>query len=166
MTIIADGFVWNGRTHLSLSSIARAITGTKWSVRRFLECARRVERCRRCAVALNERKILRCAIYTRKSSDHGLDQDFNSLDAQHEAAEAYIKSQAHEGWKLIKTHYDDGRLPGGTIERPALQSLLSGIRERKIDIVVVYKLDRLTPRIRQQPVAIAARRSEVRSDLS
>jgi DNA invertase Pin-like site-specific DNA recombinase len=105
--------------------------------------------------------MLRCAIYTRKSSDHGLDQDFNSLDAQHEAAEAYIKSQAHEGWKLIKTHYDDGGLPGGTIERPALQSLLSGIRGRKIDIVVVYKLDRLTPRIRQQPVAIAARRSEV-----
>jgi DNA invertase Pin-like site-specific DNA recombinase len=105
--------------------------------------------------------MLRCAIYTRKSSDHGLDQDFNSLDAQHEAAEAYIKSQAHEGWKLIKTHYDDGGLPGGTIERPALQSLLSGLRERKIDIVVVYKLDRLTPRIRQQPVAIAARRSEV-----
>jgi len=95
-------------------------------------------------VAANERKILRCAIYTRKSSEHGLEQDFNSLDAQREAAEAYIKSQAHEGWKLIKTHYDDGGLSGGTMERPALQSLLADIRARKIDVVVVYKVDRLT----------------------
>ncbi len=95
-------------------------------------------------MAANERKILRCAIYTRKSSEHGLEQDFNSLDAQREAAEAYIKSQAHEGWKLIKTHYDDGGLSGGTMERPALQSLLADIRARKIDVVVVYKVDRLT----------------------
>lgn len=92
----------------------------------------------------NERKSLRCAIYTRKSSEHGLEQDFNSLDAQREAAEAYIKSQAHEGWKLIKTHYDDGGISGGTLERPAVQSLLSDIRARKIDVVVVYKVDRLT----------------------
>jgi len=90
------------------------------------------------------RKILRCAVYTRKSSEHGLEQDFNSLDAQREAAEAYIKSQAHEGWKLIKTHYADGGLSGGTLERPALQTLLDDIRARKIDVVVVYKVDRLT----------------------
>jgi DNA invertase Pin-like site-specific DNA recombinase len=96
------------------------------------------------AVAANERKILRCAVYTRKSSEHGLEQDFNSLDAQREASEAYIKSQAHEGWKLIKTHYADGGLSGGTLQRPALQSLLGDIRARKIDIVVVYKVDRLT----------------------
>jgi len=95
-------------------------------------------------VAANERKILRCAVYTRKSSEHGLEQDFNSLDAQREAGEAYIKSQAHEGWKLIKTHYDDGGLSGGTLGRPALQLLLSDIRARKIDVVVVYKVDRLT----------------------
>src|SRR5262245_2741009 len=95
-------------------------------------------------VVANERKILRCAIYTRKSSEHGLEQDFNSLDAQREAAEAYIKSQAHEGWKLIRTHYNDGGLSGGTLQRPALQSLLSDIRTRKIDVVVVYKVDRLT----------------------
>jgi site-specific DNA recombinase len=95
-------------------------------------------------VAANERKILRCAVYTRKSSEHGLEQDFNSLDAQREAGEAYIKSQAHEGWKLIKTHYDDGGLSGGTLERPALQLLLTDIRARKIDVVVVYKVDRLT----------------------
>jgi hypothetical protein len=68
------------------------------------------------------RKMLRCAVYTRKSSEHGLEQDFNSLDAQREAAEAYIKSQAHEGWKLLKTHYADGGLSGGTLERPALHA--------------------------------------------
>jgi len=95
-------------------------------------------------VGANERKVLRCAIYTRKSSEHGLEQDFNSLDAQREAGEAYIKSQAHEGWKLIKAHYDDGGLSGGTLERPALQLLLTDIRARKIDVVVVYKVDRLT----------------------
>jgi DNA invertase Pin-like site-specific DNA recombinase len=92
----------------------------------------------------NERKLLSCAVYTRKSSEHGLEQDFNSLDAQREAAEAYIKSQAHEGWRLVKAHYDDGGLSGGTLERPALQSLLDDIRARKIDVVVVYKVDRLT----------------------
>jgi site-specific DNA recombinase len=95
-------------------------------------------------VAANERKILRCAVYTRKSSEHGLEQDFNSLDAQREGGEAYIKSQAHEGWRLIKTHYDDGGLSGGTLERPALQLLLADIQARKIDVVVVYKVDRLT----------------------
>ena len=95
-------------------------------------------------MATNERKFFRCAVYTRKSSEQGLEQDFNSLDAQREAAEAYIKSQAHEGWRLVKTHYDDGGLSGGTLERPALQSLLEDIRARKIDVVVVYKVDRLT----------------------
>src|SRR2546421_6181682 len=95
-------------------------------------------------MAANERKILRCAIYTRKSSEHGLEQEFNSLDAQREAAEAYIKSQAHEGWRCLRTHYDDGGLSGGTLERPALQSLLTDIGARKVDVVVVYKVDRLT----------------------
>src|ERR1700675_1853790 len=95
-------------------------------------------------MAANERKFFRCAIYTRKSSEHGLEQDFNSLDAQREAAEAYIKSQAHEGWRCLKTHYDDGGISGGTLERPALQSLLADIESRKVDVVVVYKVDRLT----------------------
>jgi DNA invertase Pin-like site-specific DNA recombinase len=95
-------------------------------------------------VAANERKFLRCAVYTRKSSEHGLEQDFNSLDAQREAAEAYIKSQVHEGWRLIRTRYDDGGLSGGTLDRPALQSLLEDIRARAVDVVVVYKVDRLT----------------------
>jgi site-specific DNA recombinase len=93
---------------------------------------------------MNERKTLRCAIYTRKSSEHGLEQDFNSLDAQREAAEAYIKSQAHEGWRLVKSRYDDGGISGGNLERPALQALLTDIRLRKVDVVVVYKVDRLT----------------------
>src|SRR6266550_397087 len=89
----------------------------------------------------SERRVLRCAVYTRKSSEHGLEQDFNSLDAQREAGEAYIKSQAHEGWRLVKARYDDGGISGGTLERPALQSLLDDIRSRKVDIVVVYKVD-------------------------
>jgi len=95
-------------------------------------------------MAANERRIFRCAIYTRKSSEHGLEQDYNSLDAQREGAEAYIKSQAHEGWRLVKAHFDDGGISGGTLERPALQTLLADIRSRKIDVVVVYKVDRLT----------------------
>jgi site-specific DNA recombinase len=86
----------------------------------------------------------RCAIYTRKSSEEGLEQDFNSLHAQREACEAFIKSQASEGWKLIKTEYDDGGLSGGTMERPALRLLLADIGDGLIDIVVVYKVDRLT----------------------
>jgi site-specific DNA recombinase len=87
---------------------------------------------------------LRCAIYTRVSSDQGLEQDFNSLDAQREAAEAYIKSQAHEGWRLRRDRYDDGGFSGGSMERPALQKLLCDVAERRIDIIVVYKVDRLT----------------------
>src|SRR5579863_2218026 len=86
----------------------------------------------------------RCAIYTRKSSEEGLEQDFNSLQAQREACEAFIKSQASEGWKLIHTAYDDGGLSGGNMERPALQRLLADISERRIDVIVVYKVDRLT----------------------
>lgn len=88
--------------------------------------------------------IRRCAIYTRKSSEEGLEQDFNSLHAQREACEAFIKSQVGEGWRLIKTAYDDGGLSGATMQRPALQRLLEDIRRRRVDVVVVYKVDRLT----------------------
>jgi site-specific DNA recombinase len=91
-----------------------------------------------------ERKVFRCAIYTRKSTEHNLDLEFNSLDAQREACAAYIKSQAHEGWRLIPGRYDDGGLSGASLDRPALQSLLSDLRAGKIDVVVVYKVDRLT----------------------
>ena len=89
-------------------------------------------------------KGVRCAIYTRKSSEEGLEQDFNSLDAQREACEAYIKSQKHEGWQVIEAPYDDGGLSGGTMERRALLRLLDDIRAGKVDVVVVYKVDRLT----------------------
>ncbi len=85
-----------------------------------------------------------CAIYTRKSTEHNLDLAFNSLDAQREACEAYIKSQAHEGWVLVRERFDDGGLSGASLDRPALQDLLNKVRARQIDIVVVYKVDRLT----------------------
>src|SRR5215204_2888717 len=88
--------------------------------------------------------ICRCAVYTRKSTEHNLDLDFNSLDAQREACEAYIKSQAHEGWRLIPARYDDGGLSGASLDRSALQALLADIGAGRIDIVVVYKVDRLT----------------------
>src|SRR6202158_2222053 len=86
----------------------------------------------------------RCAIYTRKSSEEGLEQNFNSLHAQREACEAFIKSQASEGWKLVTTAYDDGGLSGGPMERPALKRLLADIGDGLVDVVVVYKVDRLT----------------------
>lgn len=88
--------------------------------------------------------ILRCAIYTRKSSEEGLEQGFNSLDAQREACEAFIKSQQHEGWKLVPTFYDDGGYSGGNMDRPALKQLLQDIDQKKVNVVVVYKVDRLT----------------------
>jgi site-specific DNA recombinase len=90
------------------------------------------------------KNLLRCAIYTRKSTDHNLDLEFNSLDAQREACEAYIKSQAHEGWRLIPGHYDDGAFSGASLDRPALQLLLAEVRAGKVDVIVVYKVDRLT----------------------
>src|SRR5271155_1530650 len=86
----------------------------------------------------------RCAIYTRKSSEEGLEQEFNSLAAQCEACEAFIRSQRSEGWVLVRTRYDDGGFSGGNLERPALQHLIADIRAGRIDIVVVYKVDRLT----------------------
>jgi site-specific DNA recombinase len=89
-------------------------------------------------------KLLRCAIYTRKSTEHNLDLAFTSLDAQREACEAYIKSQAHEGWRLVPGRYDDGAFSGASLDRPAMQKLLADVRSHTIDIVLVYKVDRLT----------------------
>jgi site-specific DNA recombinase len=91
-----------------------------------------------------QKRQIRCAIYTRKSSEEGLEQSFNSLDAQREACEAYTLSQRQEGWRALETHYDDGGYSGGSMERPALKQLLADIDARKIDVVVVYKVDRLT----------------------
>src|SRR4029077_6368224 len=90
------------------------------------------------------RRSVRCAIYTRVSTEAGLDQDFNSLDAQYDAAQAYIRSQAHAGWTLLRGKYDDAGFSGGTTERPALQRLLGDVRAGKVDVIVVYKVDRLT----------------------
>ena len=89
-------------------------------------------------------KAVRCAIYTRVSTDQGLEQDFNSLDAQYDASQAFIRSQAHAGWALLRAKYDDGGFSGGNIERPALQRLLNDLRAGKVDVIVVYKVDRLT----------------------
>src|SRR3984957_16956750 len=89
-------------------------------------------------------KAIRCGIYTRKSTEEGLEQEFNSLHAQREAAEAYITSQKEAGWKVLPDHYDDGGFSGGSLERPALQRLLADIEARRVDCVVVYKVDRLS----------------------
>ena len=89
-------------------------------------------------------KPVRCAIYTRVSTDQGLDQDFNSLDAQHEASQAYIRSQAHAEWTLLRGKYDDGGFSGGNTDRPALQRLLDDVQAGKVEVIVVYKVDRLT----------------------
>jgi site-specific DNA recombinase len=90
------------------------------------------------------RRSLCGAIYTRVSTEQGLEQDFNSLDAQREACEAYIMSQAPEGWRLVRDRYDDGGFSGGSMDRPALQKLLADVQARRIDVIVVYKVDRLT----------------------
>lgn len=92
----------------------------------------------------NDTKALRCAIYTRKSTEHGLEQEFNSLDAQREACEAYIKSQAFQGWKVLTQQYNDPAFSGGNLDRPALKRLLADIEAGKVDVIVVYKIDRLT----------------------
>jgi site-specific DNA recombinase len=92
----------------------------------------------------SSRKLHRCAVYTRKSTEHNLDLAFSSLDAQREACAAYVKSQAGAGWRLLPPHYDDGAFSGASLQRPALQALMADIRARKVDIVVVYKVDRLT----------------------
>jgi DNA invertase Pin-like site-specific DNA recombinase len=96
------------------------------------------------ASTIRRGRALRCGVYTRKSSEEGLEQEFNSLHAQREACEAYIKSQRHEGWTCLANHYDDGGLSGATMDRPALQQLLADIQAGKIDAVVTYKVDRLT----------------------
>src|SRR5437764_1376333 len=96
---------------------------------------------------------VRCAIYTRKSTEEGLSQEFNSLDAKREAAESYIQSQRSLGWKLITTRYDDGGFSGGNLDRPALQQLLADVDAGLVDCVLVYKVDRLMERLDQRNVS-------------
>ncbi len=136
--IVENGFTHGGRTFKSLSEVARAITGTQWNGPRFFGLREAG------LMAVTQSGVRRCAIYTRKSSDEGLEQSFNSLHAQREACEAYIKSQTHEGWRVLARNYDDGGFSGGSMDRPGLVALLSDIAQGQIDIVVVYKVDRLT----------------------
>ena len=152
VTVTEDGFEYAGASYASLTKIAKKITGAHWSGPRFFGLVRGRHKLgegdRQC---LSRKKLtrrpsrrLRCAIYTRKSSDEGLEQAFNSLDAQREACAAFILSQKHEGWTVLPALYDDGGYSGGTMERPALQRLLADIADGKVDVVVVYKVDRLT----------------------
>ncbi len=161
-TVLAldQGFEMAGQRFVSLSEVARHITGAHWSGPRFFglrrgggttgsarsgqQAADARVRSRRGSSHSAARTGLRCAIYTRKSSEEGLEQEFNSLDAQREACEAYIRSQRHEGWTLLSTRYDDGGLSGGSMNRPALQRLLADVASGRVDLVVVYKVDRLT----------------------
>src|SRR3984893_8855086 len=96
------------------------------------------------ATAVRRNATIRCAIYTRKSSEEGLEQEFNSLQAQREACEAFIDSQRHEGWVCLHAAYDDGGFSGATMDRPALQQLLADVKAGRVDTIVVYKIDRLT----------------------
>ena len=91
-----------------------------------------------------QRKVVRCAIYTRKSTEDGLEQEYNSLDAQYDACAAYALSQRHEGWTVVSERYDDGGFSGGNMDRPALNRLLADIEAGKVDIILLYKIDRLT----------------------
>ena len=95
-------------------------------------------------MSVENKPIVRCAIYTRKSSEEGLEQSFNSLDAQRESSEAFILSQRQEGWRVVPTRYDDGGYSGGNMERPALKRLLEDVEAKKVNVIVVYKVDRLT----------------------
>ena len=122
VTVLARGFEYEDRNFESLSEIARNITGTRWNGPRFFGLRGRGKTG---GDMMKREKLLRCAIYTRKSTEHGLELEFNSLDAQREACEAYIKSQTHEGWSALADRYDDPAFSGGNLDRPALQKLLT-----------------------------------------
>jgi Protein of unknown function (DUF2924)/Resolvase, N terminal domain/Recombinase len=134
VTVLDHDVVYRGRRYQSLSEVARATTGTRWSGPLFFGLTKRTAE----AAVDGDTPIKRCVIYTRKSSEEGLKQDYNSLHAQREACKAFVRSQTGEGWRLIKTAYDDGGFSGGSMERPALQRLLADIRRNRIDVVVVY----------------------------
>ena len=132
-----EGFAWSG------DDLQEPLRGRPGHHRHPLEWAALLWPARGLMTRSSVRR-LRCAVYTRVSTEAGLEQEFNSLDNQREAAEAYIKSQAHEGWRLLPARYDDGGFSGGSLQRPALQQLLADLRAGLIDVVVVYKVDRLT----------------------
>ena len=142
VTMLDDGVSFNGKRYRSLSEVAREITGSRWSGPRFFGL--RLHSLWRTAMPQVRHRFAAARSIPASLPRKGLEQDFNSLHAQREACEAFIKSQAGEGWRLVKTAYDDGGLSGGTMERPALQRLLADINQGLIDVVVVYKVDRLT----------------------
>jgi DNA invertase Pin-like site-specific DNA recombinase len=156
--VVDDGFIWRDSSYRTLSAVAVAITGTKWSGPKFFgllgaPSVKGAPQCRfdTCINTLSiggalmaEQKQFRCAVYTRKSSEEGLEQDFNSLEAQREACEAYVRSQSHEGWKLLPDRFDDGGFSGGNMQRPGLDQLMAEVRAGKVDVIVIYKIDRLT----------------------
>jgi DNA invertase Pin-like site-specific DNA recombinase len=152
ITVTEDGFEYAGTSYPSLTKIAKKVTERTGRVRASLGCRRQVRSARAMGCAMGESdktprrfaEKARCAIYTRKSSEEGLEQAFNSLDAQREACAAFILSQKHEGWTVLPALYDDGGFSGGTMERPALKRLIADIEAGQIDVVVVYKVDRLT----------------------
>ncbi len=152
VTITEDGFEYAGTNYPSLTKIAKKITAAHWSGPRFfgLLVAGAERPSDGGAMAESDKtprrsaKKARCAIYTRKSSGEGLEQAFNSLDAQREACAAFILSQKREGWTVLPGLYDDGGFSGGTMERPALKRLVADIEAGQIDVIVVYEVDRLT----------------------
>ena len=138
--VLESGFEFEGELYKSLSAVAKSDHRQPLQRLPVLRPHQGVREMK----PIVDKKAVRCAIYTRKSSEEGLEQEFNSLDAQRESGEAYIKSQAHEGWECLATPYDDGGFTGGNMDRPALKRLLADIEAGKVDCVVVYKVDRLS----------------------
>jgi hypothetical protein len=144
VTISASGFLWQARVKTA-SWPSRAKSRLTLECAAVLWSAQRGERgLQKESLVMAPQKVIRCAVYTRKSTEHHLDLEFNSLDAQRESCEAYIKSQLHEGWRLVPDCYDVGGISAGSLDCPDLQRLLSDIRARRVDNVLVYKVDRLT----------------------
>ena len=142
--VLAEGFEYEGQRYESLSAVARAITGHALEWPAVLRADQTAERRKRMVPAEPTAKPVRCAIYTRTSSEERLSQEFNSLEAQRECGEAYIRSQRQAGWTLLPARYDDGGYTGANLERPALERLLADMRAEAIDCVVLYKVDRLS----------------------
>lgn len=180
--VLEDGFRYEHRYYRSLSAVAREVTGSSWNGLVFFgvrgttdqqkdQKEKQEERARMQVAdhAPHKPRRLRCAIYTRKSTEEGLDQDFNSLDAQREASEAFVLSQRHEGWSTLPERYDDGGFTGANMDRPALTRLLAAVEAGALDCVVVYKVDRLSRSLlddRRQRASInasARRRLRVRA---
>jgi hypothetical protein len=154
VNVLSNGFEYQGECYRSLTGIARRITGVAGRDPAFLGLrtfGRRGKGVSRSKAPPRSGRALRCAIYARKSSEEGLEQEFNSLHAQREACEAFIRSQRQEGWSCLRQADDDGGRSGGNLDRPALQALLAAVREDKVDVVVVYKIDRLTRSLADLP---------------